>query len=130
VFLSAFAGVADNAVAARPHVTFSRAVTPQLLVGAETIQSVTVTLTIDEPLDVEDPGSPLNAMHVSIGNVPVVYGSFTPVTHDIVSHADVPGWFSFLRPEQVVWTIDPQTVHVGHTGALPGGRHRRDHEPL
>ena len=130
MFLSAFAGVADNAVAARPHVTFSRAVTPQLLVGAETIQSVTVTLTIDEPLDVEDPGSPLNAMHVSIGNVPVVYGSFTPVTHDIVSHADVPGWFSFLRPEQVVWTIDPQTVHVGHTGALPGGRHRRDHEPL
>lgn len=98
-----------------PRVRLTRSATPQVLTAAETVQTVTATLTIEEPIDFGTGMPAANAFHVSIGDAPIAYAGYTPVAHQFVSQAATPGWFAWSTPQQTLWAIDPQLLQVGQS---------------
>lgn len=113
VWLNATTWVANNQVTERPRFALSRAVVPETLSGAETLQTVTVTLRIDEPLTATGSGLAPNTLYILIGNLRLAFGEFELVKSQFVSQVPVQGWNSWTDGAVAGWSIDPQYVEVG-----------------
>lgn len=110
-YLHAAAWEAENVIVERPRFTLSRTVTPEVLTGKATLQTVTITFKLEEPLPDE-----IQFIYISIGDTPDILHDPPLVEVEYVDQNEIDGWDS--RPDKFgpYWMANfPFLPEVGRT---------------
>jgi hypothetical protein len=87
-----------------------RTVQPQLLTTESTLQTVTFTWTLDQPLP-----SDATSFGIFIGTPKIASGGFSLVEGRLVSQSPVPGWTQYTDGITASWFARPSALPVGDT---------------
>ena len=116
-WLSETASAADraNVHTELPKISLVRKVTPEILTDPETLQTITIELTLQEPMTFGPGTPPVNMFFVGTGNLRVAYGGYDLVTSEFVSQQRVDGWNEWTDGTSAEWNADVSRMEVGRT---------------
>ena len=101
----------EDTLIVRPRFTASRSIVPETLTGADTLQTISVTFRLEEPLP-----SGVNQLGIYVGSPVSAYQSHRLVEGHFVSQIPVEGWNAGTDGVSAWWyAANPSTVTIGNT---------------
>lgn len=97
----------QSALSTKPRFSITRTVEPQILAEEITLQTVTLTFKLEEPLP-----PPVDHLNILIGKPVIAYQGKDLVEGTFVSQNEVSGWTSTGYGTEATWTTDPSKIQI------------------